>query len=119
MIPTKSHWPFHGILVGLAGELDKVPEKHRKIATVKTVERCIRLGVKLAMHYGVSPAHVIDLALSQLRAEGGDQYVAVIVAAFDSYAAARIAEFKESADYVAHVEMQTAMAGVNGKGGSA
>lgn len=119
MIPEKSSWPFHGLLVGLAADVEKAPEAHRVMVCAKMVQRCIRLAVKLATHFGVSPAAVTAITLDSLREEGGSEYAAVLGTAFDTYALQAVEAFKASEGYKEHAAVVAATSKVNGKGGDA
>lgn len=70
-IREQSHWPLHPVLVPLAVGILIVPEKHRRAAVDKTVERCVRLGAKLAVEFNMPPCRFLDIAEQQIVKEGG------------------------------------------------
>ena len=78
-IKEQSSWPWHPILLQLRDECDAAPEFIRKTVISKMIERCLRLGAKLAVHYGF-PSHLfMILAATQLQREGAeDMEVAAI-----------------------------------------
>jgi hypothetical protein len=75
-IKQQSEWPFHHILVGLAGSCLAVPNKERGMMVGKTVERCLRLGAKLAVEFGMPPCLFIQMAERQMIREGGPEVAA-------------------------------------------
>jgi predicted nucleic acid-binding protein len=73
-IPKKSSWPFHPLLVQMAKVIDAAPAEQKQEAVLKTVERCIRLAMKLAVHYGVPAPVVRDITVAMMKKEGGKEY---------------------------------------------
>jgi len=119
MIPTKSSWPFHPLLVQLAGEIEKVPAQLQKPAVVKTVERCFRLGVKLAMHYGMPGQTVLATFFGAMQEDGGDACMGASQEFAAAIATTAIADFKASIGYQEFAAVQKIVAGVTSKGGDA
>jgi hypothetical protein len=83
MIPKKSAWPLFPLLVPRAGMIDSAPANLKAEATMKTVERVVRLAIKLAAHYEVPASVFMDLARAAAKAEkgqGGEPYAAALEA---------------------------------------
>jgi hypothetical protein len=79
-IKQKSEWPFHSMLVGMAGAVLSAPSQHRTEAAMKTIERCVRLGAKLAVEFGVPPCVFVKIAEAQIVREGGKEAAAHLAA---------------------------------------
>lgn len=72
--PIKEHssWPWHDLLLHLRDECEAAPDFIRKAVIMKTIERCLRLGAKLAVYYEFPPSMFLLMAAAQLKREGGE-----------------------------------------------
>jgi hypothetical protein len=72
-IKQKSEWPFHGILIPIAAVVLQAPPKLRTAVAQKQIERCLRMGAKLAVEFGMCPWAFLQIAEEQIVREGGEE----------------------------------------------
>jgi len=70
-IKQQSEWPFHPFLVQLAAVIQSADSSDRVPLATKTIERCVRLGAKLAVEFGMPPCVFLSIAEEQMVREGG------------------------------------------------
>jgi hypothetical protein len=49
------------------------PPEHKAPFALKTIERCLRMGAKLAVEFGVPPCTFMEIAREQILREGGKE----------------------------------------------
>ena len=72
-IRQDSVWPWHRLCVNMAVDILNACDEHKQAFTLKTIERCIRLGAKLAVEFEVPPCLFMDMAEDQIIREGGEE----------------------------------------------
>lgn len=72
-LKKNSTWPMQGLVVQFAAAVLQLPESHRQAAAHKMIERCVRMGARLAREFGVDAATFVDVAAAQIAREGGPE----------------------------------------------
>lgn len=72
-ISKKSGWPMQPLVVQFAGAVLQAPPEQRKELAHKMVERCVRMGARLAVEFGVSPTKFMKVAEAMMVKEGGEK----------------------------------------------
>lgn len=72
-INRHSSWPMQGLVVNFAAAVLQVPESQRKAAAHKMIERCVRMGARLAREFGMDAQTFVSVAAAQIAREGGSQ----------------------------------------------
>lgn len=119
MIPKQSSWPLHALLVELTGVLNATPEPVRKQATLKWIERCFRLGVKIASHFEVPGQATIAMMISAMHKDGGPTCTEAAEEFTAMIRNEAITQFKASIGYQEFASVQKVTAAVTSKGGDA
>lgn len=70
-IKQQSSWPMQGLVITLAGEVLKAPSSKRQAAAMKIIERCVRMGARIAVEFGMPGDVFVALAKQQMIREGG------------------------------------------------
>jgi hypothetical protein len=70
-IKKGSSWPFQPFVVASAARILQVSSEQRKEAAVKTVERFVRVGARLAVEFDIAAPLFVDIARAQIVKEGG------------------------------------------------
>jgi len=68
-LSQKSSWPMQGLVVQFAAAVIQTPSEARKEAAEKMVERCFRMGARLALEFGMSPVRALRVAQEQIERE--------------------------------------------------
>jgi hypothetical protein len=77
-LKKKSSWPMQGMVLNMAAAVLSAPAPARKQAAGKMIERCFRMGARLALEFGMDPAKAMQLAQKQIEREipGANQAIA-------------------------------------------
>lgn len=68
-----SSWPMQPLVLQLAATVLQAPSPMRKETAGKVVERCVRMGARLAVEFGVSAPVFVDIAKAVMIKEGGSE----------------------------------------------
>lgn len=93
-ISQKSSWPMQGIVVNLAAAVLQAPKTHRVEAAEKMIERCFRMGARLALEFGVNPVKALKIAQRQIEREIPGAKAVLVDAKMDE--AAKIEEMADA-----------------------
>lgn len=68
-LSQKSSWPMQGFVVNFAAAVLQAPKGEQKKVARKMVERCMRMGARLAREFEISPVKVLKIAQEQIERE--------------------------------------------------
>lgn len=68
-IKKNSSWPLQPLVIQFAAAILAAPADVRKAFAAKTIERCIRMGARLAVEFGVPAPLFMDIAKAQILRE--------------------------------------------------
>jgi len=66
-----SSWPMQPFTLQLAAVVLQAPEDLRLKAANKMIERCVRMGARLAMEFGMPAPIFVEIAKAMIIKEGG------------------------------------------------
>lgn len=104
-----STWPMQGLVVQMAATVLHTHPVQRKEAAAKTIERCVRMGARLALEFGMPAPLFVDVARAMIIKEGGSE-------AQTALANATNAVKYESKEHQEAVDKLFEMAGLPGEG---
>ena len=81
-LKQNSSWPMQGMVVQIAAQVITLPVSARKKAAAKMVERCIRMGARLAVEFDMPAVLFVEVAKAQIAREGGAEAKAALAEAF-------------------------------------
>lgn len=107
-LSQKSSWPMQGLVVNMAAAVLQAPKVHRIEAAEKMIERCFRMGARLALEFGMDPAKALKIAQTQIERE--------VPGAKAIIADAKISEYEQVSKLAEDVLSGTNLFGTSGKG---
>lgn len=75
-----STWPMQPMVLQMAGAILQLSPEQRPQGIAKMVERCIRMGARLAVEFGVPAPLFVEIAKAQIAREGGAKAKAALEA---------------------------------------
>jgi len=104
-LKQNSTWPLQQLVVRLALGVLASPEPLRIAAAGKTIERCVRMGARLAVEFGMPASGFVELARAQIVREGGEVAQADLIGTFGDDVVKALSSSEEAAvELKAHVE---------------
>lgn len=70
-IKRTSTWPMQPFVVQFAAAVLHAPPEDRTEAAAKMIERCVRMGARLAVEFGVDAETFVGVAAEQIARETG------------------------------------------------
>lgn len=70
-LKQNSTWPLQGFVVQFAAAVLSVPKEERRKAAAKMIERCVRMGARLAVEFELPAPLFVEIAKSMIVKEGG------------------------------------------------
>ena len=99
-LKQNSSWPMQGMVVQIAAQVITLPVSARKKAAAKMVERCIRMGARLAVEFDMPAPLFVEVAKAQIAREGGAEAKAALAEAFGEEVIAALDGAEEAVDSV-------------------
>lgn len=81
-LKQNSSWPMQPFVVQFAAAVISAPPEARKEFAGKMIERCIRMGARLAVEFGMPAPLFVEVAKAQIVREGGPSARAALADAF-------------------------------------
>ena len=70
-IKQQSSWPLQPLVVRFAAAVLRTPPEARIEAAVKMIERCVRMGARIAVEFGMDAEGFVSIAAEQIARETG------------------------------------------------
>jgi len=81
-LKQSSTWPMQPFVVQFAAAVLSAPPQSRKEFAGKMIERCVRMGARLAVEFGMPAPLFVEVAKAQIIREGGPSAQAALAEAF-------------------------------------
>jgi hypothetical protein len=81
-LKQNSTWPLQPFVVQFAAGVLSVPKEERRKAAVKMIERCIRMGARLAVEFELPAPLFVEIAKAMIVKEGGAEAQHALAEAF-------------------------------------
>jgi hypothetical protein len=81
-LKQSSTWPMQPFVIQLAAAVLHTPPPMRKKAAAKVIERCVRMGARLAVEFDMPAVLFVEVAKAQIAREGGPEAKAALAEAF-------------------------------------
>ena len=81
-LKQNSTWPMQSLTLQMAAMVLTVHPNERKAAAAKMIERCVRMGARLAVEFGMPGPLFVEVARAMIVKEGGDEVAQALKEAF-------------------------------------
>jgi len=81
-LKKNSSWPMQPFVVQFAAAVISAPPNERVKFAAKMIERCLRMGARLAVEFDMPPVLFVEIAKAQIIREGGDDVKQALKEAF-------------------------------------
>ena len=95
-----SSWPFQPFAVQFAAAVLQAPSSEKKTAARKMIERCVRLGARLACEFDMPPVVFVEVAKAMIIKEGGKAAQASLSEAFGDEVIKAVDASEEAVDAI-------------------
>ena len=99
-LKQSSTWPMQPFVIQFAAAVLHAPPSERKKFAAKMIERCVRMGARLAVEFDMPAVLFVEVAKAQIAREGGPEAKAALAEAFGAEVVAALDGAEEAVDSV-------------------